>query len=65
MDENVRRARDLMARSRKEHFAVGAFNVDNQETLVAIARAAQVKNSPVRISREILCNAVTLISPCR
>src|ERR1700722_10278943 len=49
MDENVRRARDLMARSRKEHFAVGAFNVDNQETLVAIARAAQVKNSPVLV----------------
>jgi fructose-bisphosphate aldolase class II len=49
MKENVQRARDLMARSRHEHFAVGAFNVDNQETLLAIARAAQVKNSPVLV----------------
>jgi fructose-bisphosphate aldolase class II len=49
MNENVQRARDLMARSRHEHFAVGAFNVDNQETLLAIARAAQVKNSPVLV----------------
>ncbi len=47
MADNVERARDLMERSRREHFAVGAFNVDNQETLLAIARAAQVKNSPV------------------
>ena len=49
MHENIRRARELMARSRKEHFAVGAFNVDNQETLLAIARAAQVKRSPVLV----------------
>ena len=38
-----------MERSRHERFAVGAFNVDNQETLVAIARAAQVKRSPVLV----------------
>jgi fructose-bisphosphate aldolase, class II len=49
MTENVRRARELMERSRAEGFAVGAFNVDNQETLVAIARAAQVKASPVLV----------------
>jgi fructose-bisphosphate aldolase class II len=49
MTENVRRARELMERSRAERFAVGAFNVDNQETLVAIARAAQVKASPVLV----------------
>jgi fructose-bisphosphate aldolase class II len=47
MTSNVQRARDLMARSRGEHFAVGAFNVDNQETLLAIVRAARAKNSPV------------------
>ena len=46
---NVERARELMERSRRERFAVGAFNVDNQETLVAIARAAQVKSSPVLV----------------
>jgi fructose-bisphosphate aldolase, class II len=38
-----------MERARSEGFAVGAFNVDNQETLVAIARAAQVKEAPVLV----------------
>lgn len=47
--ERTARARDLFARSRKQGFAVGAFNVDNQETLVAIARAAKAKNSPVLV----------------
>jgi fructose-bisphosphate aldolase, class II len=46
---NVERARELMERSRRERFAVGAFNVDNQETLVAVARAAQAKSSPVLV----------------
>jgi fructose-bisphosphate aldolase class II len=49
MTENVRKARELMERSRAEGFAVGAFNVDNQETLVAVARAAKVKDSPVLV----------------
>lgn len=47
--DNCLRARHLMQRSRQQHFAVGAFNIDNQETLIAIARAAQAKNSPVLI----------------
>ena len=38
-----------MQRSRQQHFAVGAFNIDNQETLIAVARAAQKKNSPVMV----------------
>jgi fructose-bisphosphate aldolase class II len=38
-----------MQRSRQQGFAVGAFNIDNQETLVAVARAAQKLNSPVLI----------------
>ena len=38
-----------MARARTEHFALGAFNVDNQETLIAIARAAAKKKAPVII----------------
>jgi fructose-bisphosphate aldolase, class II len=49
VSDNIERARGLMERSRRERFAVGAFNVDNQETLVAIARAAQVKHSPVLV----------------
>lgn len=47
--DNCLRARHLMQRSRQQHFAVGAFNIDNQETLIAIARAAQAKNAPVLI----------------
>ena len=43
------RARHLMQRSRQQGFAVGAFNVDNQESLIAIARAAQKLNSPVLV----------------
>ncbi|MBV9048173.1 MAG: class II fructose-bisphosphate aldolase, partial [Solirubrobacterales bacterium] len=46
---SIERARELMRRSRHEHFAVGAFNVDNQETLLAIVRAAQAKESPVLV----------------
>jgi fructose-bisphosphate aldolase class II len=38
-----------MRRSREEGYAVGAFNVDNQETLIAIARAAQAKSAPVLV----------------
>lgn len=43
------RARHLMQRSRTQKFAVGAFNVDNQETLIAVARAAQKLNAPVLV----------------
>lgn len=46
---NCQRARQLMARARKERFAVGAFNIDNQETLIAVCRAAQAQNSPVLV----------------
>jgi fructose-bisphosphate aldolase class II len=38
-----------MTRARAEHFAVGAFNIDNQETLVAICKTAQKLNSPALI----------------
>ena len=43
------RARHLMQRSRAQGFAVGAFNIDNQETLIAVARAAQKLNAPVMV----------------
>lgn len=43
------RARHLMQRSRSQGFAVGAFNIDNQETLIAVARAAQKLNAPVLV----------------
>jgi fructose-bisphosphate aldolase class II len=47
--QNCAEARETMARARAEHFALGAFNLDNQETLVAVARAAQKKNAPVLV----------------
>lgn len=47
--ERTERARDLMARSRAEAFAIGAFNVDNLETLLAIARAARATGAPAFI----------------
>ncbi len=47
--ENCVKARQLMQRSRNQHFAVGAFNIDNQETLIAICRAAKAKNAPVLV----------------
>jgi fructose-bisphosphate aldolase class II len=47
--DNTIRARHLMQRSRTQKFAVGAFNIDNQETLIAIARAAQKLQAPVLV----------------
>lgn len=46
---NTMRARHLYQRTRRQHFAVGAFNIDNQETLIAVARAAQKMKSPVLV----------------
>src|SRR5262249_52277401 len=46
---NTEAARALYARARKERFALGAFNIDNQETLIAVARAAAARRSPVLV----------------
>lgn len=47
--DNCVRARHLMQRTRQQKFAVGAFNIDNQETLIAVAQAAQELKSPVLV----------------
>jgi len=47
--DNTVRARHLMQRSRRQKFAVGAFNIDNQETLIAVSKAAQKLQSPVLV----------------
>lgn len=47
--KNCEDARNAMARARAEHFALGAFNLDNQETLKAVVRAAANKNAPVLV----------------
>ncbi|MDB5183924.1 MAG: fba, fructose,6-bisphosphate aldolase [Candidatus Saccharibacteria bacterium] len=46
---NTMRARHLYQRTRRQNFAVGAFNIDNQETLIAVCRAAQKLKSPVLV----------------
>lgn len=47
--ENCQKARTAMDRARAEHFALGAFNIDNQETLIAIMRAAKAKKAPLMV----------------
>ncbi len=49
MRQNCIKAKALMVRARKGKFAVGAFNLDNQETLIAVARAAKAKDAPVMV----------------
>ena len=49
MTTNQQKARELWERTKAQKFAVGAFNIDNQETLVAVARAAKAKNAPVLV----------------
>ncbi|MBI2009146.1 class II fructose-bisphosphate aldolase [Candidatus Saccharibacteria bacterium] len=47
--ENCTDARAAFARARAEHFALGAFNLDNQETLIAVIRAAVAKKAPLLV----------------
>lgn len=47
--DNTTRARHLMQRSRQQHFAVGAFNIDNQDTMISVFRAAQKLRSPILV----------------
>src|SRR6195952_5467331 len=42
-------AREAFARARKGHYALGAFNLDNQETLKAVVFAAKAKDAPVLV----------------
>jgi len=47
--DNCQKAREAMARARAEKWAFGAFNLDDQPTLKAVARAAQKLNAPVLV----------------
>jgi fructose-bisphosphate aldolase class II len=42
-------ARAAVERAKQQKFALGAFNIDNQETLIAIARAAKKTNAPLLV----------------
>ena len=37
--QRTAKARELFERTRAQHFAIGAFNIDNQETLLAVVQA--------------------------
>ncbi len=47
--DNCKKARAAVARARSEKFALGAFNLDNQETLIAVVRAAAATQAPVLV----------------
>lgn len=47
--DNCAKARAAMDRARAEKWAFGAFNLDDQPTLKAVARAAQKMNAPVLV----------------
>lgn len=46
---NCARARSRMMQARAEHWAFGAFNLDDEPTLKAVAQAAANKKSPVLV----------------
>ncbi len=47
--ENCAKARVRMDDARREHWAFGAFNLDDEPTLIAVAKAAQKHNAPVLV----------------
>lgn len=49
MQANCAQARKAMERARAEHFAFGAFNLDDEATLKAVVLAAKAKNAPVLV----------------
>jgi fructose-bisphosphate aldolase class II len=46
---NQESARALYARTRAEGFALGSFNLDNQETLIAVVQACVAKKAPTLV----------------
>ncbi|HTE58033.1 MAG TPA: class II fructose-bisphosphate aldolase [Verrucomicrobiae bacterium] len=49
MRANCSKARAAMERAQHEHFALGAFNLDNQDILKAVMHAAKNKNAPLMV----------------
>ena len=55
--------KDMFEKSMKEHFAIGAFNVNNMEIIQGIVDAAAEQNSPVILqasSSAIICKSTIL-----
>src|ERR1700712_3569604 len=49
MRKNCAQARQRMAQARAEHWAFGAFNLDDEATLRAVVQAAANKNAPILV----------------
>lgn len=49
IQSNCARARQRMDQARQEHWAFGAFNLDDEATLKAVVQAAAAKNAPVLV----------------
>ncbi len=49
MRSSCARARSRMQDAREQHWAFGAFNLDDEPTLIAVARAARKHNAPVLV----------------
>lgn len=49
MNNTIETARRAYQKAKQEGYALGAFNIDNQETLVAVAEAAKAKNAPAMV----------------
>ena len=49
MRRNCQIARERMAQARAEHWAFGAFNLDDEATLKAVVQAAAKKQAPVLV----------------
>jgi fructose-bisphosphate aldolase class II len=47
--QNCQQARSRMAQAREEHWAFGAFNLDDEATLKAVVQAAVAKKAPVLV----------------
>ncbi len=47
--QNCQQARTRMAQARHEHWAFGAFNLDDEPTLKAVAQAAAAQKAPVLV----------------
>lgn len=47
--QNCQTARQRMLQARTEHWAFGAFNLDDEATLKAVVQAAKYKNAPVLV----------------
>lgn len=46
---NQAKARRAYTKAKKEGYALGAFNIDNQETLIAVCRALKAKRAPAMV----------------